>query len=57
MEGVQADREGWTPLFVAAQEGQEAVAQALMEGVDVSQAKNDGATPLHGPPEDRTTPV
>ena len=54
----QVGSNGAMPLCKAAQEGQEAVVRALMEaGVDVNQAKNDGATPLHAPPDDRTTPV
>ena len=47
-----ADKDGWTPLHIAAQIGREAVAQLLMcYGADVSAADKDGWTPLHGAAE------
>ena len=39
---------GVTPLYIAAQEGHEAVARALIEaGADVNKAIYNGVTPLH----------
>ena len=43
----KADDIGWTPLFMAAQNGHEAVVRALIEkGADVNKAADDGSTPL-----------
>ena len=39
--------DGVTPLFIAAEEGHEAVVRALIEaGADVNKATDDGETPL-----------
>jgi ankyrin repeat protein len=38
---------GATPLYIAAQQGQEAIVQALIEvGADVNKARDDAWTPL-----------
>ena len=38
---------GSTPLFIAAEEGHEAVVRALIDlGADINKARDDGATPL-----------
>ena len=43
----QADIEGYTPFFVACQEGRVEIVQLLIEhGVDVDLATDGGATPL-----------
>ena len=44
----KADKNGTTPLFLAAQNGHLNVVQSLIEaGVDVNQANKNGATPLY----------
>jgi cytohesin len=43
----QASNGGATPLFIAAQQGHEAVVRALIEaGADVNKATDNGGTPL-----------
>ena len=44
----EARDDGRTPLFIAAQEGHEAVVRGLVEaGADVNKAKDNGTTPLY----------
>ena len=44
----QADTDGFTPLFIACQEGHLEGVQLLLEaGAAVDQAKGDGTTPLY----------
>jgi ankyrin repeat protein len=45
----QAMHNGCTPLYIAAQDGNESVVQCLVKefGADVNQARNNGATPLY----------
>jgi cytohesin len=47
MDVNKAKNGGWTPLFVAAQNGHEAVLRVLIKaGADINKAKDDGVTPL-----------
>ena len=44
----QADKNGWTPLYVASEKGHTEVIKVLLHaGADVNQARKDGVTPLN----------
>jgi hypothetical protein len=45
----EADREGYTPLYIAAQKGELAMVRCLVQdfGADVNKANQTGATPLY----------
>ena len=45
----QANKDGWTPLYRASEEGHTEVVKALLvaPGIDVNQANKDGWTPLY----------
>ena len=52
------DIDGWTPLYLAARDGQVEIAQALITaGADVNAQNNSGYTPLHGATNNGNTEI